>query len=131
MKKRRMQNEKIRSFRDLTTWKEAHRFALQIYRVTRSFPKEELFGLTDQMKRAAVSLTSNIAEGFSRRSSKDKAHFYTISAGSLTELQSQYTLAKDLEFLSVRDYEDLESQLLNVHRLLNALISSTRDFPKF
>ena len=126
-----MENEKIRSFRDLTTWKEAHRFALQIYQVTKQFPKEELFGLTNQMTRAAVSLTSNIAEGFSRRSGKDKGHFYTISAGSLTELQSQYTLAKDLGFLTDKEYDDLESQLLNVHRLLNALITSTKDFPKF
>ena len=77
-----MINKKIKSFTDLDTWKEGHKLVLLIYESTKSFPKEERFALTDQIRRAAVSITSNIAEGFSRQSLREKIQFYSISKGS-------------------------------------------------
>lgn len=76
---------KIQSFTDLNAWKEGHKLALIIYEITNKFPKEEIFGLSNQLRRAVVSITSNIAEGFSRQSYKEKAHFYFTSLGSTTE----------------------------------------------
>ena len=72
------QKQKISSFTDLYAWKEGHKLALMVYNITRSFPKEELFGLTSQMRRCVVSITSNIAEGFSRNTARDKYQFYSI-----------------------------------------------------
>ena len=77
---------KIQSFTDLDTWEKGHQLVISIYKKTQLFPREEMFGLTSQMKRCSVSVTSNIAEGFSRQSYKDKIRFYYISKGSLTEL---------------------------------------------
>jgi len=77
-----MINKKIKSFTDLDTWKEGHKLVLLIYESTKFFPKEERFALTDQIRRAAVSITSNIAEGFSRQSLREKIQFYSISKGS-------------------------------------------------
>jgi len=76
---------KIKSFIDLNAYKEAHKLVLMIYQVTKEFPKEERYGLIDQMRRAAVSITSNIAEGFSRKTIKDKYQFYTLAQSSLIE----------------------------------------------
>lgn len=78
-------SRKIKSFTDLNVWKEGHKLVLQVYKLTKEFPKEELFGLTNQIRRAAVSITSNIAEGFSRHSYKEKLQFYSTALGSLTE----------------------------------------------
>ena len=80
--------KKIRSFTDLVAWQEGHKLVLKIYDITKDFPKDELFALNIQMKRCAVSITSNIAEGFSRKSPKEKIQFYAISLGSTTELQN-------------------------------------------
>jgi len=80
--------EKIKSFTDLISWQEGHKLVLLIYAITKKFPKEELFGLVSQIRRCAISITSNIAEGFSRKSKKEKINFYHISLDSLTELQN-------------------------------------------
>ena len=90
----------IKSFTDLEAWRGGHTVVLDGYRLTKSFPREEQFGLASQMRRAAVSVTSNIAEGFSRRSAKEKTQFYHVALGSLTELQNQLLVAKDLLYLS-------------------------------
>jgi four helix bundle protein len=84
-----MKNGKIRSFTDLDAWKKGHELVLMVYKITKSFPNEEVFGLTIQMRRSAVSSTSNIAEGFSRHTHKEKIQFYSIALGSVTELQNQ------------------------------------------
>ena len=91
-----MNNElrKIKSFTDLNAWKESHKLVLMVYGVTKTFPREEIFALVSQMRRCAVSITSNIAEGFSRQSYKEKVQFYSISQGSVTELQSQLLIAR-------------------------------------
>lgn len=92
--------QKIQSFTDLYAWQAGHKLVLSIYEVTQKFPKEELFGLTNQLRRAAVSITSNIAEGFSRSSYKEKSQFYSMALGSLTEIQNQLLIAKDIKYLS-------------------------------
>lgn len=117
---------KIESFTDLNAWKEAHKFVLMIYKITKLFPKEELFGLTSQIRRAAVSISSNIAEGFSRRSYGDKGQFYSIALGSLTETQNQLLVAKDVEYLNNDNFQELAKQSVIVSKLVNGLIKSSR-----
>jgi four helix bundle protein len=79
---------KIKSFSDLDAWREGHKLVLNIYQITKLFPKEELFCLTNQLRRAGISFTSNIAEGFSRQSFKEKRQFYSMALGSLTDIQN-------------------------------------------
>jgi len=117
---------KIKSFRDLDAWKVAHDLVIRIYKVTKQYPKEEMFGLTSQMRRSAVSITSNIAEGFSRQSPKEKAQFFSISGGSLTELYDQLIISKDVGFITAEDYNDLEHLLIRSQMILNKLILSAK-----
>jgi len=115
-------DKKIQSFTDLTAWKEGHILVLSVYKETSSFPKEEVFGLTSQVRRCAVSITSNIAEGFSRRTSKDKMQFYYIARGSITELQNQLLIARDVKYLSEEKFKLLADQSVVVQKLLSGLI---------
>ena len=94
------EGSEIKSFTDLIAWQLGHGLALRVYSLSQNFPKEEQFGLTNQIRRAAVSVSSNIAEGFSRYSQKEKIQFYTLALGSLTEIQSQLLLARDLSYIS-------------------------------
>lgn len=91
---------KIKSFTDLHAWQEGHCLVFDAYSITKEFPRDEKFGLTSQLRRAAVSVTSNIAEGFSRSSYQDKTRFYSIALGSLTEVQNQLLAARDVEYIS-------------------------------
>lgn len=122
------EGEKIRSFTDLVAWKEGHRLALKIYKATDSFPGKEMFGLTSQMRRSAVSITSNIAEGFSRSSCDDKYHFYIMAQGSLTELQNQLVIARDVKYLTEENFQKIAQQTIVVNKLINGLkkIKNTR-----
>ena len=115
-------NKKIETFTDLVTWKEAHNLVLKIYNITKIFPSEERYGLTDQIRRAAVSITSNIAEGFSRKSILEKRQFYYISLGSLTELQNQLIIAKDIDYMKINDFNIITEQTIIVSKLINSLI---------
>jgi four helix bundle protein len=115
----------VQTFRDLLTWQEAHKLALVVYKITESFPTTERFGLISQVRRCAVSVTSNIAEGFGRRTMNDKKHFYDMAIGSLFELQNQLLLSKDLKFIKEQQFNNLWDQSLTVNRLLNGLIRST------
>lgn len=119
---------KIQSFMDLEVWQEAHKPVLMIYEATRVFPKEEIFGLTSQIRRSVVSITSNIAEGFARYSYKEKAQFYSMARGSLTELQNQLFIARDVKYLNENNFSELSEQSISVHKLLNAFIKKTREF---
>jgi len=92
--------EKIKSFTDLIAWGRGHQLVISIYRATNKFPQKEIFALTNQMCRSAISVTSNIAEGFSRKGDKEKIQFYYMSLGSLTELQNQLLIARDIDYLS-------------------------------
>jgi four helix bundle protein len=114
--------EKIRSFRDLDAWKEGHKLVIEIYKMTKNFPKEEVFGLCNQLRRAAVSITSNIAEGFSRNSLKEKVQFYSMAKASNTELQNQLLIAKDVGYLSQQKFKELEEQSIRVNKLISGLI---------
>ncbi|OHA15700.1 MAG: hypothetical protein A3H57_04055 [Candidatus Taylorbacteria bacterium RIFCSPLOWO2_02_FULL_43_11] len=120
--------QKIHDFTDLIVWKEAHRLVLAVYHNSEKFPKEEIFGLTSQMRRAAISVTSNIAEGFGRKNYKDKIHFYFMSLGSLYELQSQLLIAKDLQYISEPDFDVFKALSNDVQRLLNAFINKSKTF---
>lgn len=116
----------IKSFTDLNAWKESHTLVVSIYEMTRDFPKAEQFGLTNQIRRAAVSITSNIAEGFGRRSSKERAHFYDMSRASLSEVQSQLLIAKDVGYLNKSIFNGLADQSVECHKVLTGLINATK-----
>lgn len=118
--------EKIKSFTDLNAWKEGHKLVLDIYKITQKFPKEELFGLTNQLRRAAVSLTSNIAEGFSRNSFKERIQFYHVSLGSLTEIQNQLLVARDIGYISEGDFKEIAEDTITVHKIINGLIKKSK-----
>lgn len=118
---------KIQSFTDLNAWKESHKLVLMIYEITKKFPKEEMFGLTNQLRRAAVSITSNIAEGFSRQSYKEKTHFYSTSLGSTTEVQNQILIARDVKYIDNREFQKMAEQTIVVHKLINGLIKSSKN----
>ncbi len=120
--------EKIKTFKDLDVWKEGHKLVLSIYKVSKSFPKEELFGLTSQMRRAAVSITSNIAEGFGRSSYKDKNNFYQMAFGSITELRNQLIIAKDVEYIGLSDFDAIDSQAMLVEKICRGLINKSKEF---
>jgi len=123
-------NNKIQSFTDLLVWQESHKLVLMIYQATKNFPKEELFGLTSQLRRAAVSITSNIAEGFSRQGYKEKLQFYYMALGSLTESQNQLLIAKDLNYLEQIEFNKIAKQSISVHKLLNGFVAKTKTFVK-
>jgi four helix bundle protein len=110
---------KARRFEDLEVWQNAHQVALEVYRCTRGFPAEEKFGLVQQMRRAAVSVPANIAEGFRRRTRLDKARFYNMAQGSLEELRYYLILGRDLGF--IKSDSTLAGDLDRVARLLHAL----------
>ncbi len=121
-----METKKIQTFTDLVSWQEAHQLLLTIYRVTRAFPKEELFILVSQMRRCALSISSNIAEGFSRKTMNDKLHFYTMAQGSTTELQNQLIASRDLGYINQTVFDQITEQTVVVRKLLHGLMRSIR-----
>ncbi|MEX0886479.1 MAG: four helix bundle protein [Phycisphaeraceae bacterium] len=114
-----------RSFQDLVVWRKAHAMALCIYRFTASFPKHEMYGLTAQLRRAAVSIPANIAEGFRKQSRADKARFLNIAEGSLEEVRYYFILAQDLGYLNeTSPMGDLEEISRLLHRYASAIRAS-------
>ena len=116
----------IKHFKDLFVWQKAHELTLLVYKITDLFPRKEQFSLVDQMRRAAISIGSNIAEGFSRLSVPDKVHFFSMAKGSLTELQNQVFVARDVGYLDDKVFIVIDDLILNVGRLLTAIMRSTR-----
>jgi len=116
-----MKNEPAKTFQDLVVWQKAHQLVLAVYRFSEGFPKREMYGLTAQLRRSAISVPANIAEGFKKRSKADKARFMNIAQGSLEESHYYLILAKDLEY---GDSEGLVSQLEEVGRLLGGYSGS-------
>lgn len=110
-----------KTFRDLIVWQKAHAFALEIYRVTGDFPHDERYGVTSQLRRAAVSIAANIVEGFRKRGSADKLRFFNIAQGSADETLYFLILSHDLKFT---DTTTLQSQLEEISRLLQAYMSA-------
>ena len=112
-----MKREPAKTFKDLLVWQKAHQFVLAVYRLTTGFPKSELHGLTQQLRRAAVSIPANIAEGFKKRTKADKARFMNISQGSLEECRYYLILAADLGY---GETDSLTNQIEEVSKLLEA-----------
>ena len=112
-------------YKDLIVWQKSMDLVVLVYRLTDLFPKSELFGLTSQMRRAAISVPSNIAEGSRRKTPKDKCHFYTLSFGSASELETQLEAGKRLTFGDTPSYEPVESLLSEVLKMLNKMIGNS------
>ena len=120
-------NKKITKFTDLISWQEAHKLVLSVYSVTKEFSADEKFGLVGQMRRAAISVTSNIAEGFGRYTSKDKVHFFTMSKTSLAELQNQMIVSKDLNYVDAEKFDSFFKQSVIVDSLIAGMQKSALD----
>lgn len=116
----------MRNFRELKIWERSHNFCLEIYRATNRFPKEEIFGLTSQMRRSAASIPTNIAEGCGRDSNADFLRFLRISMGSASELEYQLLLCRDLNFLEKPVHEKLSHELVEIRRMLNAYMQKLK-----
>ncbi|OJI08196.1 MAG: four helix bundle protein [Candidatus Vogelbacteria bacterium CG22_combo_CG10-13_8_21_14_all_37_9] len=99
----------IKNFKDLIAWQEAHKLVLMTYLITKKFPDDEKYALTNQIRRCVVSVSSNIAEGFGRNSALEKSHFYSIARGSILELENQLLIARDLSYLKNESYDKFES----------------------
>lgn len=110
---------KTKSFEDLLAWQKAHSFVLSIYDISKKIPKDELFGLTSQLKRASVSIAANIAEGYKKQSKKEKIHFFNIAQSSLEECRYYLILIKDLKFVTFEEYEYLKGNLESASYMLN------------
>jgi four helix bundle protein len=121
-----MEKEKVsaRNYRELIVWQEAIKMAKAVYQVTGKFPKQETYALADQIRRAAVSVPSNIAEGQARKSPGDFRRFLHIALGSLAEVDTQLVLAQEFGYLSKEDVDPMDEQILELRKKLYALINS-------
>ena len=113
-------------FKQLKVWRKAHEMTLQTYRLTAGFPKEEMYGLTSQLRRSAASIGANIAEGCGRRSDGEMCRFLQIARGSASEIEYHILLARDLHFLAEKDFETLTRQADELQRMLTGLMQSVR-----
>jgi four helix bundle protein len=111
----------MEDFKNLKVWRKAHGLTLAVYHRTRAFPKDEIYGLTSQTRRAAASIGANIAEGCGRRSDPELKRFVQIARGSANELEYHLLLARDLQFLATDEYSELEARILEIQRMLAAL----------
>ena len=114
---------KVTKFTDLIAWQEGHQLVVAVFTSTATYPGKYI-ALSSQMQRAAVSITSNIAEGFGRQSYADKKHFYVVARGSLTELQNQILIARDIGLCKEPSFKDLADRSIMVHKLIIGLIKS-------
>jgi four helix bundle protein len=119
-----MKGPAVKNYKELLVSRKAHQMTLDIYSATRSFPKEELYGLTSQLRRSAASIGANIAEGLGRRSNNEICRFLQISRGSASETEYHLLLARDLKFLRDEDFRKLSREADELQRMLTALIQS-------
>lgn len=119
-------NQNMKDFRQLKVWEKSHQLALAVYKVTKEFPKEELYGLTSQIRRSSMSIPTNIAEGCGRFTDADFARFLQMAMGSASETEYQLILARDLEFLPKDSYEKLHREVEEVKRMLASLLKTLR-----
>lgn len=112
----------IKRFTDLTVWQRSHKFVVGIYSLTEQFPQSEQFALTSQIRRAAVSITSNIVEGFDRGSSREFKRFLLISRASLSEVQNQLLIARDLKFIDTIAFKNMAKESVEIHKMINGMI---------
>ena len=120
----------IQKFTDLEVWKSSHELTISIYKISKDFPKEETFGITSQLRRAVISIESNIAEGFSRFHFKDRLNFYYQARGSVSEVQTQLIIVKDLGYVSNKDFQKAFDLSQKVLIILSGLIKSTEKIGK-
>ena len=116
----------MKTHKDLDVWKISIEMVTEIYKLTRNFPKEEIYGLTNQMRRAAVSVPSNIAEGAGRNSSKEFVQFLNFSTGSLSELETQLIIAYNLEYINNEQKQSMDILFTNIFKMLSGLIQSIK-----
>ena len=116
----------METHKDLRVWQQSIEMVTSIYKITKAFPKDEICGLVSQMHRAAVSVPSNIAEGYVRGTDKEKLHFLRISSGSMSEIETQLILSLNLGYIGQETYNELSEQITSVWKQLNALISSIK-----
>mgnify|MGYP003576407467 CR=1 FL=1 len=116
----------MQNYKELKVWQKAHQLTLNVYKASKDFPKDELYSLTNQLRRACTSIPANIAEGCGKNSQADLANFLNISLGSANESEYFILLSKDLEYLSVNDFEKLSDQVNEVKAMLIALIGRVR-----
>jgi four helix bundle protein len=114
----------MHNFKELKVWQEARTLVKAVYQLSKAFPDDERFGLTNQVRRSAISIPSNIAEGSGRKTQKDFCHFLYVSQGSSIELEIQLILAMDLEYINEETFSEIESALTTVQKMLNGLINS-------
>lgn len=114
----------LRNYKDLKVWQKAYQLCLRVYKTTKDFPKHELYGITAQMRKAAVSIPSNIAEGYGRKTTKEYVQSLYIGYGSLCELETQALLSSDLEYIRKEKSDILLDEIGSVERMLKALIKS-------
>jgi four helix bundle protein len=117
-----MEQQKIKTYRDLIVWQKSINIVTDTYRVTRHFPKQEAFGLILQIRKSSISIPSNIAEGYSRYSNKEFTRFLEIAIGSLSEMQTQLLISLNLEYLSKNDFTILTENSREIERMLSSLI---------
>jgi four helix bundle protein len=114
----------MKTHKDLDVWKDSVSFVTDIYRITKKYPKEEQFGLTSQIRRSAVSIPSNIAEGAARKSGNEFKQFLHIAMSSASELDTQLLISNNLNYITGKEYDELSSKLSSISRMLQGLIKS-------
>lgn len=117
------------AFENLEVWQKSRKLVISVYQLTDTFPNEERFGLTSQLRRASISVGSNIAEGSTRWSRKDQARFYEIAFGSLIEVLNQSILSNDLDFIQDDSLKSLRTEIDSIGQMLNSLYKSTQKLP--
>jgi len=122
-------SEMLKNFKELNVWQKSYRLCLEIYRITATFPKEEKYGLTSQIRRSVVSIPSNIAEGYGRKTTLDYIRMLYISYGSVCELETQMLLAGDLDLIGKGEMDTIKNEIADVERMLKALIKSLENKP--
>ena len=122
-------SEMLKNYKDLKVWQKSYKLCLEVYRITAKFPKEEKYGLTSQIRRSAVSIASNIAEGNGRQTTKDYIRMPYISYGSVCELETQILLSGDLDLIEKGELATLKNDIAEIERMLKALIKSLENKP--
>jgi four helix bundle protein len=114
----------LKNYKELVVWQKSYQLCIETYRITKGFPKEERFGLTSQTRRAAISIPSNIAEGYGRKTTREYVHTLYVAYGSTCELETQVMLSRDLGFMTAEDMKRLQEGIGEIERMLKALIKS-------
>ncbi len=119
--------DRLESYKDLIVWQKSVELVINIYRLTRSFPKEEMYGITSQMRRCAVAIPSNIAEGYHRNHIKEYIQFLYIAKSSASELETQLIIVKKLDFAAQNEVTQIEDKLLEILKMLSTLVSKLKE----